>query len=260
MQPANCSKSSKSFTGAVASPTTRRCKKTISGSAYYYEARIAEAIPPYTEAMKEFERLGEPQRIGLALQNLALCDWGQGRMSAALPQFKKALALIEANADPDLYLLTLNSGALAHYAAGKFDESLRLHTRALTYADEVQNDYYHGRSLMGLGITYYAIGDRRLAAQFLRSALDILTASLDGRGRITTLRSLAIVEHDEKRYAEAAKYNLEALKSGVASSARARIKVRLAADYAALGKVQLAKAELESLIGDPAGTQSVSTS
>jgi CHAT domain-containing protein/tetratricopeptide (TPR) repeat protein len=227
------------------------------GLAHYYQARIAEAIPLYTSAMKEFERLGEPQRVGLSLQNLALCDWGQGRMSAALPQFAKALTLIEADADPDLYLLTLNSSALAHYAAGKFDESLRLHTRALTYADEVQNDYYHGRSLMGLGITYYAIGDRRLAGQFLRSALDVLSASFDGRGRITTLRSLAIVEHDEKRYAEAVGYNLEALKSGVASSARARIKVRLAADYAALGDAQRAKAELESVINDPAGTNAL---
>ncbi|HEU4592063.1 MAG TPA: CHAT domain-containing tetratricopeptide repeat protein [Steroidobacteraceae bacterium] len=223
------------------------------GLAYYNEARFAAAIPYYSAALKVFEQLGETPRVALSLQNLALCDWGQGRLTAALPRFDRAVALMDAKAHPDLYLLTLNSSALAHYAAGKYDDSLRLHTRALQHSIQVQNAYFRGRSLMGLGITYYAIGDRRLARQFLRSALDILVEDLDGRGRTTTLRALAVIEHDEKRYAEAVRYNREALDSGVAASARARIKVRLASDYAALGERERARAELEPVIADPPG-------
>lgn len=223
------------------------------GLAYYYEARFPEAVPPYTAAMKVFEQLRETPRLALSLQNLALCDWGQGRLTAALPRFDRALDLMDSRAHPDLYLLTLNSSALAHYAAGKYDESLRLHARGLEYAQQVQNDLYRGRSLMGLGITYYALGDRRLSAQFLREALGILTAQLDARGRTTTLRSLATIEHDDGRYAAAAKYNLDALNSGVAASARARIKVRLAANHAALGDLVRARAELAPVIADPPG-------
>ncbi|HET9865263.1 MAG TPA: tetratricopeptide repeat protein, partial [Steroidobacteraceae bacterium] len=123
------------------------------GLAYYNEARFAEAIPYYSAALAVFERLGETPRVALSLQNLALCDWGQGRLTAALPRFERALALMDARAHPDLYLLTLHNSALAHYAAGKYDESLRLHTRALEHSIEVQNAYFRGRSLMGLGIT-----------------------------------------------------------------------------------------------------------
>ena len=187
----------------------------------------------------------------MALQNIALCEWGQGKLTAALPRFDRAIELMNARADPDLYLLTLNSSALAHYAAGKFDKSLQLHTRARDFAKQVQNPTFHGRSLMGLGITYYAIGDHRLAAQMLRSALDVLSSELDSRGHTTTLRSLAIIAHREGRYSEAVSYNLEALKSSASTAARAQVKIRLASDYLALGDFSSARKELEPVEREP---------
>ncbi len=223
------------------------------GLAFYYEADFKNALKFYSRALKEFERLGETPREALALQNIALCEWGLGRLTEALPRFDRALALMDPGPHPDLYLLTLNSSALAHYAAGKYDESLLLHGRAIDYAKRVENDYYLGRSFMGLGISYYAIGDRDLAEQFLRTALGILAEDLDGRGRVTSLRALAVIAHDARRFDEAVQFNRDALKLATAPSARARIKVRLGADYAAQGKFTAALEELDPVIHEPPG-------
>jgi CHAT domain-containing protein len=206
------------------------------GLTHFNESDFARAIEYYEAARKEFERLGQTSRVGLALQNIGLCEWGLGRISKALPLFDRSLELIDRKAYADLYLLSLNSSALARWAIGRLDEALRMNSQALEYAARVENDYYRGKSFMGLGLTYYAIGDRRLAAEFLRSAIGLLGDGVDARGHVTSLRSLAQIEHDEGRFAAAAKYNVEALRVATAPSARARIRVSLAANYAALGE------------------------
>jgi CHAT domain-containing protein len=152
---------------------------------------------------------------------------------------------------PDLYLATLYSNGLAHYAAGQFDASLRLHGQGLDLATRLQLDRARGRSYYGMGVTYYAIGDRDLAARFLRSALEILGPDVDARARVAALRSLAVIEHETRQFSQAAAHNSEALRLATAPSARARILLRLAAGSAALGQLDSAMRLLDPLIAFP---------
>ena len=217
------------------------------GLAYYYEARFAPALEHFNRARAEFERIGETQRVAVALQNIALCEWGLGRLTAALPRFDRALSLMAPQPYPDLYLATLYSSALAHYAAGRFDDSLRLHGQAIDIAARLQLDRARARAYYGMGVTYYAIGDRELAARFLRSALDMLTPDIDARGRVAALRALATLEQETGQLAQAIAHDSEALRLATSPSARSRILLRLAMDYAAEGDTKAAMGVLNSL-------------
>jgi CHAT domain-containing protein len=221
------------------------------GLAYYYEARFEAAIPNFLRAMSSFKALGDTTHEGIALQNLALCDWGLGHLSAALNSFDRALALIDPSSNSHLYLLTLNNSGLAHYAAGRLDEALRLQTLALEIATSTQVDRARARSYYGIGVTYYAIGDRQLAAEFLRQALEICTPQLDARIRVATLRALAQTEYDTGHHIEAVAHDSEALHLATAPSARSRIVLRLAEDYAAAGDNTHARELLNDLILRP---------
>jgi len=230
-------------------PYDRALQVNNIGLAYFYEARFEPAIQHFNRALAEFERLGEIQRVAVALQNIALCEWGLGRLTAALPRLQRALSLMGPQPYPDLYLATLYSSALAHYAAGRFDESLRLHAQALDVATSLQLDRARARSYYGMGVTYYAIGDRDLSLRFLRSALEMLTPDVDARGRVAALRALAVIEHELGDFTHASAHNAEALSLATPPSARSRILIRLAADYGAQGQSNTALSMLNPLAG-----------
>jgi len=235
------------FHAARNEPYDRALQVNNIGLAHLYEARFELGIAQFTQALAAFERLGETQRVAVALQNIALCEWGLGRLSAALPRFDRALSLMSPQPYPDLYLATLDSSALAHHAAGQLDAALRLHGQALDIATRLQLDRARARSYLGMGVTYYAIGDRDLATRFLGSALETMTPDTDARGRVTALRALAVIEQEEGRHAQAAAHDSEALRLATAPSARSRILLRLATDYAAQGDLVAALGLLDSL-------------
>jgi CHAT domain-containing protein len=102
-----------------------------------------------------------------------------------------------------------------------------------------------------MGITYYAIGDRELATRFLHNALDTLTPDLDARTRVATLRALAVIESETGDFKQATAHDSEALRLATAPSARSRILLRLASDYAAQGDAGAARTVLDSLVQFP---------
>jgi CHAT domain-containing protein len=221
------------------------------GLAYTYESRFDYAVPYFVQAQRAFEDLGDTTRSALALQNIGYCDWGMGRLSAALNRFDRAMALMAPMERPNLYLIALNNNGLAHYEAGRFDESLRLENLALDLAVRLQSDQARARSDFGIGVTYYAIGDRELAADFLRRGLDIATPELDARLRVDMLRALAQIELETGRIAEAITHDSEALRLASATWARARILLHLAQEYAVQGDVTGSRRILDELISRP---------
>jgi CHAT domain-containing protein/Tfp pilus assembly protein PilF len=227
------------------------------GLAYFYEARYEEAKKLFQEARDSFLMLGERPRAAVALQNIALSEWGLGRLNVATASFKEALQALSLEKQSDLFLQASNNLALINYARGDFDTALRLYDRALADAKRTNWPYYQAWSYYGLGVTYYSMGDRALAAHYLRKALELATLESDGRTHVQSLRSLAIIAHQEGDHAAAVRYFNLALASGVAASARARIKVNLATTYAAMGKTAESRRELDLLIENPSVSRAV---
>lgn len=200
-----------------------------------YDGGLRECVLASQSAARIFARLGEVPRQAVAQQNGALCDWGLGRLPEALAAFNRALAEMTPDPYPQLYLATLNNTALISFALGRFDDSLRLHDRARDLAIHTQKRRDEAQSLYGIGVTYYALGDKVLAREFLTRSLSIRTAELDPRGRRATLRSLATLYADLGEYRHAIDLDREALALATDPISRARGRLQLAVHTGADG-------------------------
>jgi len=226
---------------------------TYIGVTYLDEGSYSGCVEASSRASRLFDSLHETQRRAAAWHNEALCLWGLGRLPEALRRFE--LALNDIGSDPSLYGPALTDTALLHYAVGHYDESLRLYDRALAFTRKAQASREEAYCLYGIGVNYYALGDRERARQHLEESLAIRTVALDGRGRMASLRSLAtIYGEDEGTLKQALAADAEALGLAVAPSAIARIKIQQAVHIAADGRAEQARAQLDEVVSSVAKT------
>jgi CHAT domain-containing protein len=222
------------------------------GVIYYLQSRFTECLAAFEEPADLFGELRETKRRAQALQNRALCLWGLGRLPEALSEFEHALTDIGPEASPTMYVAVLTNTALLDYALGHFDQSLQLYDRALSFTQKTQSRRDEAYCLYGIGVNYAALGDEDRAREFLERSLAIRTVALDGRGRMVTLRELATVEAAQGRFADALKFDREALTLAVAPASIMLIKIQLAVHTAAAGQLAEAKAQLDELLAGDA--------
>jgi len=218
-----------------------------------YKSRFNDCVAATTVSSGLFEKLHETPLLAQAWQNRALCLWGLGRVPEARQWFERALSEIGPEPFPRLYLAVTNNTALLSYAVGRFDESLLLFDRAITFEQHTQAQRDEGQSLYGIGVTYYALGDRVRAREFLERSLAIRTAAFDRRGRVNTLRALATIDADEGKVEEAMAFDREALGLAIEPTYIQRIRIQLAVHTAASGHLDDAKAQLDQVIASAAG-------
>ena len=216
---------------------------------YLYEGRYPECAAAALSASRLFGSVHEVQRRAQAWQNRALCLWGMGRLPEALQWFERARAAMGPQPYPKYFVTVSNNTALVDYALGRFDESLRLFDQTLGLARKIQTQRGEGDSLYGIGVNYYALGDRERARDFLERSLAIRTVAFDGRGRMATLRALATIDAEQGRLDEALARDREALGLAVAPSAIARIGIQLAVHTRDTGRLEEAKAQLDEVLG-----------
>ena len=215
---------------------------------YLYQTRFQECVAASTGSSRLFESIRDTPRQAQAWQNTALCLWGLGRLPEARRWLERAIKVVGPEPYPILYLGVTNNMALADYALGHFDESLRLFDRALSFAEQTQDTRGQGQSLYGIGIDYYALGDRTRARDFLMRSLAIRSVALDRRGRMATLRALATVEADDGEVEDALVNERDALELAIAPAAAERITIQLAVVTAAAGRLEDAKAQLDGVL------------
>lgn len=218
-----------------------------------YKSRFNDCVAGSTVSSGLFDKLHDTPHLAQAWMNRALCLWGLGRVPEARQEFERALSKIGPEPDPILYLAVRNNTALLSYAVGRFDESLLLFDQALSFEQRTQRHREEAQSLYGIGVTYYALGDRQRAREFLERSLAIRTAALDRRGRVNTLRALATIDADEARVDEAIAFDREALSLAVEPTYIQRIRIQLAVHTAASGHPDDAKAQLDQIIAGKAG-------
>ena len=218
-----------------------------------YHSRFDDCVAAAAVSASLFEKLGETPLLAVAWQNRGLCLWGLGRVTEARQWFERALGEIGPGSNPAFYLTVTNNTALLSYAVGRFDEALLLFDRALAFAQRTQRHRDEAQSLYGIGVTYYALGDRLRAREFLEHSLAIRSAELDRRGRVNTLRALATIDADEARVNEALGLDREALSLATEPTYIQRIRIQLAVHTAASGHLDDARSELDQVIAGKAG-------
>ena len=220
------------------------------GAADYLEGDYAKARVSYARASRAFGALGERPRQGVALGNVANCDWGRDDLVAAAAGYRRALEYLTPEPYPKLYLYDLSNLASLMFAIGDFDESLRLHARALALARRASVRFAESSSLYGLGVAYYALGDLGLARRYLEESLARRPADLDAPGRVKSLRALGALYAREGRPDAAVAADEEALTLSPSTPGRASILVHLAVDQAAAGRTAEALTELATVLGE----------
>ena len=218
------------------------------GVTYVNAGNYRECVSAFTASSRLFGSIHELQRRAQAWQNRALCLWGLGQLPEALHWFERALADIGPEPYPSIYLTAMTNTALANYALGHLDESLRLYDQALAFSQKVQSPRDEAYCLYGIGVNYYALGDRQRARGFLERSLAIRTVALDGRGRMASLRALATIDAEQGRLQEALALDSEASGLAIAPSAIARIRIQQAAHTAAAGHPAEGKALLDEVL------------
>jgi CHAT domain-containing protein/tetratricopeptide (TPR) repeat protein len=223
---------------------------------YLYQGRYSECVAASVAAGRVFGSIRDVARVVQVSQNRALCLWGLGRLSEARDGFEHLLGDIDPQAAHGVYAAVVTNTALLDYSLGNYDESLRLYDRALAVAEQTQHALDAARCLYGIGVNYRALGDPERARDFLERSLSIRTAALDGRGRMDTLRALAIVDARQGHLEEATRYDREALTLAVDPLASEGIRVQLATHTAATGQLDEGKLLLDEVLergprGDP---------
>jgi CHAT domain-containing protein/tetratricopeptide (TPR) repeat protein len=223
------------------------------GLTYLYESRFPECVTASEASSRLFGSIREAMRRAQAWGNAALCLWGLGRLADAQYWLERSLKDIRPEPHPRIYLASVTNTALLDYALGHFDDSLRLYDGALTLAQKIQSQRDAAYCLYGIGVNYYALGDRMRARGFLERALAIRTVAVDGRGRMATLRALANIDAEDGRMEEAITADRAALALTVAHSSLERIRIQLAVHIAAAGHLEDAKAQLDDVLTKAVG-------
>jgi len=215
---------------------------------YLYQGRYGKCIKSAATARRLFSSLHDWERVAQASQNRALCLWGLGRLSEARDWLERSLREMGPQASPRFSLAILTNTALLDYSVGDYDGSLHLYDRALAIAERTQHELDAARCFYGIGVNYRALSDPMRAREFLERSLTIRTAALDGRGRMDTLRALAIVDAREGKLEEAIGFDREAATLAVDPLATESIKVQLAKHARAAGRADEAKSLLDDVL------------
>ncbi len=222
---------------------------------YMYQGDYPQCVTYASAAARQFEGLHDTAEAAAAWQNRAVCLWGLGHLSDARDDFLRLLDVV----DPQIaenYLAILTNAGLLDLALGKYDESLRIYHRGLAMAETTQREFDQARCLHGIGVNYRLLGDPERARGYLERALVIRTPARDGRGRMDSLRQLAVVDAAQGYPAQAVGHDREALSLAVDPLASESIRVQLASHTAAAGDPEMGRALLDEVLrsgprGDP---------
>jgi CHAT domain-containing protein len=218
------------------------------GIMHYLAGQFLEATHSYRTALDLYRRLQERTKQTQVIGNLALVEYELGNLSKANALYAELRGLIGAEESPELYVNVLNNSALVLRVSGQSDRALDLYETALAVARRMQDIYYEAVSLQGMGTTYETLGDLAVALEFFRRALTLRTPALDSRLRVETLSSIANIQRLNGYADESLRLDLEALSLAATPLARARIRLQVALDYEAVGKLQKMKAELDRIL------------
>jgi CHAT domain-containing protein len=205
------------------------------GSVYFYKNDWRNARRYLTEAATLFRSVNEWSGELQAVTNLGAVDFEEGYVEEAIRGSEHALALMPSNGTRQRADALTNLGVMQR-VFGRFDEAVRSFSDSLAVGERLEDPFVIGKSLFGIGETYYSMGDLELAGEYLRAALPKRREAADQRGQLAVLRYLGLLEYSQTNYAAALELHQQALDLATAPNDKSLVEVLLAQDLAALGR------------------------
>lgn len=211
------------------------------GIAYWYRADGAlgdfdSARSNYKQSIDLFSRIGEWREELNGLQNIVVLDYAEGKRLQAISSFDRILSRLPPGRDPALRATILGNLGTVHLAFGNVDKSLRAHSDAHAIYVSIEDSTGQGYALKNIGQTYFAFGDFDSARRYLEQAKVLAEDSNDERTQANVLSILGNVAFAEQEYQTALEGHRQAVALSSSSEERARRKLLLARDLAALDR------------------------
>jgi CHAT domain-containing protein/tetratricopeptide (TPR) repeat protein len=189
-----------------------------------------------TEAATLFDSVREWSGEIYPVGNLATIDFEEGYVEAAIGGVEHALELMPPNGSARHRADTLTNLGVMQRVFGRYDEAVRSFSDALALGQQLDDPFVIGKSLFGIGETYYSMGELDLAGDYLRAALPKRREAADQRGQVAVLRYLGSVEYSQDNYAAALEFHEQALALAASPTDKSIVEVLIAQDLVALGR------------------------
>jgi CHAT domain-containing protein/tetratricopeptide (TPR) repeat protein len=229
------------------------------GIGHYYVGDWDEAKQYFEQAAAAFRSQQEWGEEFKPMSNIGIIAYDQGQLAAALSAFSRVVELLPPDRLPTLRAGMLDNMASAQRAMGQIDDALASYAEALELHETLAELKGQGRSLSGIGVTYYSAGELELARQYLERALPLRHLANDGRGEVATLRYLGAIHLEQGNVDAAIAAHREAATLATSPADRSRVQVLLGRDFARANRTSDALRALALAIelAESAGAHSV---
>jgi CHAT domain-containing protein/tetratricopeptide (TPR) repeat protein len=218
------------------------------GVSYQDAGERDQARADFQRALDLFRSAHDKPAQALSLQSLATLSHEEGRLTDALREFDAALALIPRDEEPENYAHTLNNSARPLQVLGRFDEAIERYYEAGQILHQLGDRGGEARALHGMGTTLWHAGEPQRAKEFLRSAIDLRSATGAGREMALALIVLGQIERSEGNVGTAIALHKQAAALASAPSEHAIALLALAQDAIAAEDFSTARRELDALL------------
>lgn len=206
------------------------------GLTRFYMGDWPQARLAWVGATKLFNELGEWREEFNARQNQAVLDGLQGYNERAIVTLQFILDEFPDDKDPQFRLSVLDNLAENHRRFGNYEQALQTYTTARTAHRELGDSIGEAYSLVGVGNTYFSIGELDLARRYLELALPLAEAANDGRSQEAIVARLGDIEFLQADFSAAIEQHQAALNLAVSDPDHAYRQVLVARDLAALNR------------------------
>lgn len=218
------------------------------GVSFHESGERARARADYRQALRHFRSAGDRPAQALSLQSLAQIEYEDGRLADATRQFEAALRLIPQDEEPLDYALTLQNSAYPLRILGRFEEALARFFEAGRILRGLGERSGEARSLHGMATVLLHAGDRDRARELLQASVKLQEDTGARREQALSLLVLGNIEREAGQSTAAIELHRRAEGLVRTTRDRAKIKLALAQDFLAAGRLPPARAALDELL------------
>ena len=173
------------------------------GIVYYHQGNLAPANTHLEESVRLARRLGDRQRMALALHNLGNVAFDQGDYTTTRIRYEESLAIRREIGDRVGIAGTLNNlGILASYQ-GDYVATKALYEESLAIRREIGDQLGVSISLNNLGIVAKEQGEYDLAGALYQESLALKQMLGDRQGTAVIFNNMAAIAFDQGDFAAA---------------------------------------------------------
>jgi CHAT domain-containing protein len=206
------------------------------GLTHYYRGDWDAARVEFRKAAVQFREIGELSGELMPLSNLAVIDWEEGELTAAKDTLERILVILPPGKYRSYRAATLDNLAGVNLAMGRLTAALQGFSDALAFHESLGSTKGQGRSLAGIGTTYYGFGERELAREYLERALVVRREAGDGRGQAAVLRYLGNLYRLDGEFDRALSAHEQARALAASPADRAKAGLLIGEDLNAAGR------------------------